>query len=335
MKTLFDTTTIGKITLKNRLVRSATWEGMADTSGHPSTSLFQVYEELARGGIGLIITGATTILPDATGLPGMMNIGDDSFIAEYQGLTSMIHQYDVPVVMQITYVGVNGTWPAAGDPTCHELFSIIRAFGDAAVRAKESGFDGVQFHVGHGYFISQFLNQQKNTRTDNYGGSVENRARFILEIYDEIRSRVGDDFGIFIKINCGEFQTTDDGVFQACQYTCQQLALRGIQAIEITGGVSGHPISPNGEYTESVFRDYAAIIADEIKVPVILVGLNRNPILLTELLNTTSISYFSLARPLIREPDLARVWQEYPETEAECTSCDACRTQDGVVCPFR
>jgi len=335
MKSLFDTTTIGKISLKNRLLRSATWEGMADSSGHPTPRLLQVYEDLAKGGIGLIITGATTILPHATGLPGMMNMSDDSAITGYQKLTSIIHQYDVPVVMQLTYVGVNGAWPAAGDPTHYELSSIIRAFGDAAVRVKESGFDGVQFHAGHGYFTSQFLNKQKNTRTDEYGGSVENRARFILELYDEIRSRVGDNFAVFIKINCGEFQTDDDGVFEACRYTCQQLNHRGIQAIEITGGVSGNPISPKGEFTESVFRDYAAKIADEIQVPVILVGMNRNPALLTELLNTTRISYYSLARPLIREPDLARVWQEHPETEAECTSCDACRTQDGIVCPFR
>ena len=335
MKTLFDTTTIGRMTLKNRLIRSATWEGMADSSGHPVERLLQVYEELASGGIGLIITGATTIVPHATGLPGMMNIADDSSIGAYQQLTSIIHRYEVPVIMQLAYVGVNGAWPETKDPTRNELFSIVRAFGEAAIRAKKSGFDGVQFHAGHGHFLSQFLNTQKNTRTDEYGGQVENRARYILEIYDEIRSRVGDDFGILIKINCGDFENTNDGVFEACQYACQQLACRGIQAIEITGGVSDHPISPHGEYIESVFREYAAKIADKIQVPVILVGMNRNPALMTDLLNTTRIAYFSLSRPLIRQPDLAQIWQEYPEAEAECTSCDTCRTQDGIVCPFR
>ncbi|HWQ64975.1 MAG TPA: NADH:flavin oxidoreductase [Methanospirillum sp.] len=336
MRTLFDTTKIGSLTLKTRFIRSATWEAMADQSGHPTERLIKVYDELARGGVGLIITGATTIVPDPTGLPGMMSIADDSFIPDYQGLTSIVHQYDVPVIMQITFVGRGGDWQTPGGSTLHELYSISRAYGEAAIRAKKSGFDGIQIHAGHGYFLSQFLSSKKNTRTDMYGGSVANRGRFILEIYDEVRSRVGMDFGIFIKINCGDFEDEDDGVFEACQYTCTQLSARGIDGIEITGGAGkGLPLPPRGKYSESVFRDYAAMIAKAIETPVIMVGMNRNPVVMSEILNTTNIAYFSMSRPFIREPDLVQTWKEHPDTEAACTSCDACRKQDAIVCPFR
>ncbi|MDD1728350.1 MAG: NADH:flavin oxidoreductase [Methanospirillum sp.] len=336
MRTLFDTTKIGNITLKNRFVRSATWEAMADKSGHPTERLTRVYEDLAKGEIGLIITGATTIVPDPTGLPGMMSISDDSYIPGYLNMTSGIHQHGVPVIMQITFVGRGGNWQTPGGSTLHELYAISRVYSEAAVRAKMSGFEGIQIHAGHGYFLSQFLSSKKNTRTDMYGGSVANRARYILEIYDEIRSRVGNDFGIFVKINCGDFEDEEDGVFEACQYACKQLSARGIDGVEITGGASkGLPLPPRGSYSESVFRDYAARIAEEIETPVIMVGMNRSLAIMTDLLNKTKISYFSLSRPFIREPDLVQTWKEHPETEAACISCDACRKQEATVCPFR
>lgn len=265
----------------------------------------------------------------------MMAIADDSYISEYQNLTTLIHEQGVPVLMQLTFVGRDGAWWTPQTPEQKEIHTISRIFGEAAYRAKLAGFDGVQFHLGHGFFLSQFQNRFKNTRTDEYGGQVENRARIILEIYDTIRVRVGSEFAIAIKINCGDFETEDDGVFETCQYTCDNLALRGIQAIEITGGVSGNPLMADGRYTESIFRDYAAKIADQVQVPIILVGKNRDPSVLTELLNTTRIEYFSLSRPLIRQPDLMEFWQKNPGAAAECTSCDACRAEDEIACPFR
>ena len=206
MKTLFDSTRIGKITLKNRFIRSATWESMADQTGRPTRQLMDLYEELALGGVGMIITGATTIIPDPTCLPGMLSIADDTHIPAYQEMTSKIHQHGVPVVMQITYVGKGGTWTTPADLTENELQDLANSYADAAERAQKAGFDGIQIHAGHGYFLSQFQNARKNKRTDRYGGEVSNRARFILEMYDAVRSRVGNDFGVFIKINCFFFK---------------------------------------------------------------------------------------------------------------------------------
>ncbi len=333
MKTLFDETRIGPVTLRNRFIRSATWEAMADSAGHPTERLVEVYRNLARGGVGLIITSATLIIPDATGPPGMLAIHDDSFIPEYRDLTSMIHRNGCPVVMQLVFPGRNGGMWSPAVPSHEEIHAIVRSFGESAVRAKDAGFDGVQIHAGHGYFLSQFLNAKKNTRTDNYAGSAGNRARFILEIFDEIRARAGKDFGVLIKINCSDFEE-DDGVFEACRYACGRLAARGIDAIEITGGAGSVPGLKETGFEESVLRNYAAEIAREVSVPVIMVGVNRTLSVMDQLLNSTGIGYFSLSRPLLRQPDLVNLWENDPGTVSECLSCDQCRQPEGNICLF-
>jgi 2,4-dienoyl-CoA reductase-like NADH-dependent reductase (Old Yellow Enzyme family) len=336
MKTLFDETRIGTLQLRNRLVRSATWEAMADETGRPTPRLIRVYEELAQGGTGLIITSATTISGDATHPPGMLAIPDDSFITAYRELVRPVHQEGAPIVMQLVFPGRDGAMWTPADASREDIQSIVRGFGDAAYRAQQAGFDGVEIHAAHGYFLSQFLNTGKNTRTDEYGGSVKNRIRFLVEIVSGVRSRTGEAFPVLVKINCSDFEEAD-GVWDACREVCRQLAGHGISAIEVSGGVSGAAFPPwSLPYKESVFRDYAAEIARNAGVPVILVGLNRTPSVLTELLNTTAIGYFSLSRPFLRQPGLAASWRVNPDEPAACISCDACREQpDGNICPFR
>lgn len=314
---------MGTMRLRNRLVRSATWEAMADEAGRLTPRLLEVYRQLAEGGVGLIITSATTITKDTTRLHGMLCIPDDSYIPAYRELTQMVHSTGCPIIMQLDD-GRTGEMCTPATPTLEEIQSIIREFGDAASRAKQAGFDGVQIHAAHGFFLSQFLNVKKNTRTDQYGGEVAGRKRFLLEIYDEIRARTGADFSILVKINCSDFEE-DDGVWDACQSACIHLAENGISAIEISGGLDGSPFPPDSiPYDESVFRDFAAEIAKRVSVPVILVGLNRTPSVMSTLLNTTGIDYFSLSRPLLRQPDLPNLWRASPDEPAACISCDAC-----------
>jgi 2,4-dienoyl-CoA reductase-like NADH-dependent reductase (Old Yellow Enzyme family) len=331
MKTLFDPTRIGTMRLKNRLVRSATWEAMADETGRPTPRLIEVYRELAAGGVGLVITSATLIAKDASGLPSMLSLYDDASVPAFATLAAAVHENGCPVVQQLTIVGTGGAWWTPGSVSEEDIRHVIRLFADAAARSQQAGFDGVQVHSGHGYFISQFLNAKKNTRTDAYGGSVENRSRFLVEIVEAIRARTGPSFNILVKINCSDFEK-DDGVWDACRI----LADRGISAIEVTGGATGKLDPAWTGYEESVFRDYAAEIAKSVDIPVILVGLNRSAPVLVKLLETTRIGYFSLSRPLLSEPDLPNIWKAHPNQPAACTSCDTCREQpDGNVCPFR
>jgi 2,4-dienoyl-CoA reductase-like NADH-dependent reductase (Old Yellow Enzyme family) len=172
MKTLFDETRIGPMLLRNRLVRSATWEAMADEAGRLTPRLLELYRQLAEGGVGLIITSATTITKDTTRLHGMLCIPDDSYIPAYRELTQMVHNTGCPIIMQLDDGRTGEMWTPA-IPTLEEMQSITREFGDAASRAKQAGFDGVQIHAAHGFFLSQFLNAKKNARTDQYGGRLQ------------------------------------------------------------------------------------------------------------------------------------------------------------------
>jgi 2,4-dienoyl-CoA reductase-like NADH-dependent reductase (Old Yellow Enzyme family) len=333
VKTLFDETRINNIKLKNRFVRSATWEGMADSTGGLTGRLFRVYEALAMGGVGLIITGATCFTKDSTSLPGMAGIYEDSVIPDYKKFTDMVHANSCPIILQLAYAGRGGEMWNPSSLSVSDIKSVVKAFGEGALRAKQAGFDGVQVHAAHGYFLSQFLSRQNNTRQDEYGGPIENRARILLEIYDEIRSRAGNDFNIFLKINGTDAVDETEG-FNACRYACMQLAAGGINAIEISGGDAELKKMLDNPYKESIFRDYAARIAEDVDVPVILVGFNRTPSIMEEILNTSKIEYFALSRPLLREPDLVNVWRDDLNKEAECISCNACFRSDGNACIF-
>ncbi len=231
--------------------------------------------------------------------PGMMGIYNDSFIEEYKEFTDKIHKFDTNIILQIVYGGsqtnfnvgeriilgpsavahrIYGVTPK--EATKEDIRGLIESFADDSLRAKKSGFDGVQFHAAHGYIYSQFLSPYYNKRTDEYGENIENRARIIFETLAAVRRKVGRDFPVLIKINYSDF--IEDGFsFEDCKYVCKRLEELGIDAIEISGVVGAktedRTVREKGlKYleNESYFRKYAAEIAEEVNVPVILVGGN-------------------------------------------------------------
>lgn len=357
MKSLFDKTHFAGLNLKNRFIRSATNDGLADECGHMTEELFQVYENLAKGGVGTIITGLTFVTDLEQSIPRQMGICDDSFIDEYKKLTEMSHRYNANIILQIACLGSQTSLNASGkvmwgpssiedlgykttpeEMTAQEIPLVQTAFADAALRAKKAGFDGVQMHVAHGYLLSKFLTPYYNRRTDGYGGSIENRARMVLETYKAIREKVGPEYPILIKINSEDYMS-QGMTFEECKYVCKKLVELGINAIEISGGsLSARPnegplrkITPE---QESYFKLYAAEIAQEINVPVILVGGNRDFELLTEILNQTPIEYIALCRPLICESNLINRWQRGDLKHAKCISCNKCFRRGGTICIF-
>lgn len=173
MRSLWDETNIGKMRMKNRFIRGGLWEALADEKGHTTPELFKIYEELAKGGVGTIITGYARVLEEEGPNPGMMGIYNDSFIEEYQEFTEMVHSYDANIVMQIAYGGSQskfnigertiwgpsavahkGTGTIPKEITKEEIKYLVNAYGDAALRIKKAGFDGVELHAAHGYFLS-------------------------------------------------------------------------------------------------------------------------------------------------------------------------------------
>ena len=346
MKTLFDLTQLSGMNMKNRFVRSATHDGRADSLGHVTEKLVNHYEELAKGGVGTIITGLTNVTDIEKIVPGQMAIYNDSFISEYQELTDAVHKHNANIIMQLVCNGAQNrsnnegalwaptliedlaSMPGIKEMTKDDIEIMKESFINGAVRAKKAGFDGVQLHVAHGYLLSRFLTPYFNRRTDEYGGNIENRARVVVEICSGIREAVGPDYPILAKINCEDFM--EQGLnLEECKYVCKVLEEAGLSAVEISGGTAGSRANEGTirrvtSETEAYFRKYAEEIAEEVDIPVICVGGHRDIDNLTDIIKETKIEYVSLSRPFIREPELVNRWISGDKTPAKCISCTKC-----------
>ncbi|MGF1688602.1 NADH:flavin oxidoreductase [Photobacterium japonica] len=357
MSTLFSESRIGNMTLKNRFMRSATWENMATETGHMTEKLYDIYEELAQGELGLIVTGYANIVEEEKPNAGMMGMYNDSFIDEYKILTERVHAHDAKIVMQLAYGGTKTTYNVGervifapsevpergtqtqGKPmTIAEIDYIVDAFAQASRRAKESGFDGVEIHAAHTYLINQFLSPYYNRRDDQYGGSLENRMRFLVEIVTAIRALVGDDFPILVKLTASEF--FDGGLtFEETREICKHLETLGVDGIVMSGNIHGNASTMVGEQfdghtlqAEGYFHEYGAVISQDIQIPVITVGGLSDLAAIESLANTTNIQYFALSRPLLAEPHLIKRWKEGQHAPVDCERCSKCRTKRGNFC---
>jgi 2,4-dienoyl-CoA reductase-like NADH-dependent reductase (Old Yellow Enzyme family) len=213
--------------------------------------------------------------------------------------------------------------------TKEDIQGIIAAFAAAAKRAQTAGFDGVQIHGGHGYLVSSFISPMFNHRTDEYGGSIENRARMPLEVLQAVREAVGSDYPVLIKMNCKEF--TDNALMpEDFVQAGKMLADAGIDAIEVSGGL---PISAktrpsqlgiNKEEKEAYFQEEAKALRKETDVALILVGGNRSFHVAERLVDEGVADYISMSRPLIREPHLINRWKAGDFTKSACVSDNMC-----------
>lgn len=360
MKTIFDKTEINGMVLKNRFFRSALWLNLADEQGRPTERLIEVYENLAKGGIGTIITGFATVLEWERSAPNQLGVYHEGLVESYKSLIERVHAHGTNIILQLAFGGSQAAKKGSTDEhtvwapsavehrrthampkemTKEDIEELKKGFATAALVAKKAGFDGVQLHAAHGYLLSQWLSPYYNRRTDEYGGNIENRARLLLEILSEMRKNVGNDFNIFVKINCEDFE--EGGlIFEDSLYVCKKLSENGINAIEISGSVGMNDAGKEvfrkriteDIATQSYFRDYAAKVAEEVSVPVILVGGNRDFALIDSILNSTNISYFSLARTLVCEPDLVNIWAENPSYKPKCVACNRCWSKTGTDC---
>ena len=257
MAQLFENTHIKEMELKNRLVRSATHEAMSDKNGFPEKALFKLYERLAKGGVGLIITGFAFVARDEIcHYKGTQGIDSEEHIPTYRELVKHVHENGAKIAMQIAHCGrqttseIIGTEePIAPSPvkektlfvmpremTEEDIERIIEAFAQASRRVKESGFDAVQIHGAHGYLINQFLCPHTNRRKDRWGGSIDNRIRIVFEIYNRCRKQVGDEFPILIKIN--GYDTMKRGLrLEESTVMAQLMCEMGFDGIEVSCGI--------------------------------------------------------------------------------------------------
>ncbi|MCW4048630.1 MAG: NADH:flavin oxidoreductase [Candidatus Bathyarchaeota archaeon] len=345
MSNLFEPYVIRDMVIRNRFMRSATTSAYAEEDGTVNDPIIRVYERLSKGEVGLIVKGHLYVTDNGKAHKGMAGISNDKHIPGLRKLTDAVHKHGGRIVAQINHAGVvyqpdragpsvysEGDWTAR-EMTINEIESTIEAYSDAAERAMQSGFDGVQIHGAHGYLISQFLSSLSNTRTDKWGGSLENRMRFLNEVYDEVRGRIGND-PVLIKINSDDFSqgfTVDDSVKVA-----KNLRDKGIDLIEVSGGGRGEQkeLRPRAKSTdpdlsELAFGGHAAKIREASKpTPMALVYGFSKLETMQKAVDSDLIDMISLSRPYIREPDLVKNLKA-GQTEATCIRCDGCRAAFG------
>lgn len=360
MASLFDQTTINGMTIRNRLVRSATWEGMCEADGRPNKRLADYYRELARGGVGLIISGYTFVRPEGKQAPGKMGIHTDDFAEEMRALTEAVHDEGGKICIQLVHAGGQTDSATAGrqplapsaveveqfpevpqEMSVNDIAEIVAAFGVAAARAKSYGFDAIQLHAAHGYLINQFLSPLINRRTDEYGGSIENRCRFLLEVYRIVRETVGEYYPVMIKLNGSDF--LEGGLsMEDAVYAAKILDAKGIDTIEVSGGTSASgDMSPartkiNKPEKEAYNLKLAGRIKEVVNCPVMVVGGFRSYEVAERTVSSDGIEYISMARPFIREPGLPRRWEQGDTSRAKCISCNKCfgpaLKEGGIYC---
>lgn len=353
---------IGNLEIKNRFVRSATYEGLATEDGEITDKLVNLYKTLSEGGCGLIITSHAFVQPSGRAGDKQIAVYKDDFIPGLKKLADIVHKHnrDCKVALQLAHSGRQATRIDARDiiapsavlerytnnipreMTAEEIEETIEAFAQAARRAKEAGYDAVQLHGAHGWLISEFLSPYTNKRTDEYGGNTENRIRFVEKIYRRSRELVGDGFPILIKMNCDDF--LDGGItLEESKKIAKKLSKIGFDAIEISScmwetvrrkkkelGWKPKFIPESrpsvGTVNEAAYNlPYAKEIKKGIDIPLILVGGINTIDLVEEILNKGDADFIAFSRPLIREPDLPNRWMKgMGSAIVECDYCNNC-----------
>ncbi len=319
------------LTLKNRIVKSAMSENLGTPAHAPSNGIETLYRRWAAGGLGLQVTGNVMVDGRALGEPGNIVLEDERDLPSFQRWASAATENGTRCFMQLnhpgkqspTFLSKQTVAPSAvgfGE-TLEKMFATPRAlrpdeitdliarFGNSAALAKEAGFSGVQIHGAHGYLVSQFLSPRHNIRDDEWGGSQENRARFLREVYLAIRAAVGPEFPVAIKMNSADFQKggfSEDDSIEVMRW----LEDNGIDFIEVSGGTYEAPAMMAGDRKKSTvqregyFLDFVAKATRELSVPVCITGGFRSPRGMQHALDEGA-AMVGLARTLCVQPGFA------------------------------
>lgn len=343
MSILFEPKSIGTLELPNRLIRSATAEYMSDLEGKPEQPLADLYAELARGRIGLIITGHCFVHEGGRCHLHMTGVHRDDFIPALETLTTAVHDEGGLLTMQINHGGRQCAADAIPGPAVAPspvplskgedrpqelkedgIKDLMIAFADAAGRAKAAGFDGVQIHAAHGYLINQFNSPAANWRRDRWGGTPARRMRFLEEVASSVRDQVGDDYPLLIKLGMEDL-VRDGLTLKDSVEIVRHLDDWGIDALEVSGGIGKTSVRKDilRPEDEAYFLDAARRAREATDLPIILVGGMRSKKVMERVLQEGSADFISVSRPLIREPDLPARLHEGQEAST-CISCNLC-----------
>jgi 2,4-dienoyl-CoA reductase-like NADH-dependent reductase (Old Yellow Enzyme family) len=317
------------LVLPNRLVKAATSERLAGRDGAPTEGLARLYQRWGAGGAGMLLTG--NVVVDRGGLEARGNVvvTDDRHLAELRDWASRAQAGGAKLVMQLSHAGRQSPRRVNRDPVAPsvvpmkgmagviarpralddgEIVAIVERFARSAAIARAAGFAGVQLHAAHGYLISQFLSPHTNRRTDRWGGGLDNRMRFLLEIVRAVRGAVGAGFSVQVKLNSADFQRGgfDEGESMA---VVEALEAEGIDLLEVSGGNYESTAMFGRRSTrerEAYFLDYVEGVRARTRLPLLLTGGFRSAPAMAKAITGGAVDLVGMARPLVVEPDLPR-----------------------------
>lgn len=348
-KRLFTAGQIGACHIKNRFVMTAMGCGLAELDGTLGEPLLAYYRERARGGVGMLVTEVTRVNEEHGCMDHrQIRASHDKFIPELRKLADCVHEFDCRVFVQlhhpgnVTYPGMNhGRVPVSASNvpsrirkqeihslTVEEIKELVRGFAEAARRAKEAGIDGVEIHAGHFYLIHQFLSPYFNKRTDEYGGSTENRSRFLLEIIAAIRKICGDGYPVIARLSVEDYLGDEGYHLNEGLKIARLLEEAGVDAIDVTaagnGGTRSQSLEPTS-YQQGWRRHLGAAVKRSVNVPVIAVSVVRDPGFAEELLEKGQTDFVGSGRCYLADTEYVAKIQNQREGEIRrCISCLRC-----------
>lgn len=318
--------------IKNRIGKSAMSEALGTADNRPTDLLVNLYDAWAQGGTGLVITGNVMVDRLALGEPGNVAIEDERDLQALQQWAQAGSQEDTQIWVQLNHPGKQSPNMVSRQPvapsaialeerfsryfnpprelTSADIEAIVQRFATAAAVVKKAGFTGVQIHGAHGYLVSQFLSPHHNQRTDQWGGSLENRARFVMEIYRAIRDQVGPEFPVSIKLNSADFQRGGFTEEESMQVV-EMLDQAGMDLIEISGGnyenpnMTGKNVKVSTVAREAYFMEYAEKIRSRVQTALMVTGGFRTAEGMANALQSGATDLIGLGRPLAVEPDFS------------------------------
>ncbi|HLB11417.1 MAG TPA: FAD-dependent oxidoreductase [Dehalococcoidia bacterium] len=353
---LFSPINVGAMSLKNRVVMSPMLTNYSDAQCGVTPRHVAYYRARALGGAGLIEIEGTAVHPVGRGFPLGLGCWEDAQVEGLAGLARAIHEGGAKAVLQLIHAGrqtvskLAGAQPVAPSPipcprmremprelTREDIAELVEAFAQGARRARDAGFDGVELHGAHGYLINQFISPYSNVRTDEYGGDLQGRTRFAVDIIRRIHQVAGQDFPVLCRISADEF--VEGGVTpKEAPDIARVLEDAGLAAIHVSAGVYGcvpptaHPHgTPFG-----VFSHLAGAVKAAVHIPVVTVGRITRPYVAEDLLRTGVADLIAVGRAHIADPEWARKAQEgRPEDIILCVDCNACNQRairPDIVC---
>ncbi len=348
---LFTPGKIGNMSLKNRSIMTAAGLEMNGLQGETTPQLLAFYEARAKGGVAAIISGVCRVSKDETGASAgqrQMRMDSDDQIQQHKQVADLLHSYNCKYIVQLQHPGnatnprsTNGKTPVSSSTTpsliypqpiraltIDEIKTIVGEFGDAALRCKKAGVDGVELHAAHYYLFHQFLSPTFNKRTDEYGGSLENRIRFLLETIQDVRQKCGKDYPLLVRVSVEEYLGSEGLQLLEGYKICQILDQTSIDALDISVSGSASPLSHSIEpisYPQGWRKYIFSAVKSLVKKPIIGTSVLRDPAYCEQMLSQNRLDFIGSFRNHLADPQWTNKAQNNQDkTINRCISCVRC-----------